>query len=67
MFGRPRFILGGKHVHPGLIHLPGGEKVADCPEFSVGYKCETTVPDECLVVRHLIHKYRFCACKVNVC
>ena len=65
--GRPRLILGGKHAHPGLVQLPGGGLIQDCPEFTLDYKCETNVPKECLVVRHLLTKRQLCKCKVNVC
>ena len=65
--GRPRLILGGKHAHPGLVQLPGGGLIQDCPEFTLDYKCETSVPKECLVVRHLLTKRQLCKCKVNVC
>ena len=67
VIGRPRLILGGRHVNPGPLQLPGGEKLEYCPEFMFRYKCETSVPDECLVLRHLINKHRLCVCKVNVC
>ena len=65
--GRPRLILGGKHAHPGLLQLPGGGLIQDCQEFTLDYKCETSVPKECLVVRHLLTKRQLCKCKVNVC
>ena len=65
--GRPRLILGGTHVHPGLVQLPGGGPIESCPEFTHIFKCEMNVPAECLVVRHLLRKHQLCRCKVNVC
>lgn len=67
VFGRPRKILGGRSVHPGLDYLNFGLRVEKCPRFTFGYECMDWVPQECEVTRHLLVQDRLCTCKVNVC
>ncbi|KAH3892013.1 hypothetical protein DPMN_016124 [Dreissena polymorpha] len=67
VFGRSRMILGGNPVHPGLEHTTFGFKIDRCPDTTFGYTCESWVPQECEVNRHLFQGDKLCICKVNVC
>lgn len=65
--GRPRRILGGKTVHPGISYLNLTFEVEQCPPVTFGYNCSDYVSPECEVVRHLLFEMKLCTCKVDVC
>lgn len=65
--GRPRKILGGRDVHPGLEYLNFGMRVEKCPTPTFGYECLEGVKPECEVTRHLLVDSSVCTCKVDVC
>lgn len=65
--GRPRRILGGKTVHPGVSYLNLPYEVDTCPPVTFGYHCLDWVSKECDVTRHLLHDMKLCTCKTDVC
>lgn len=67
VYGRPRRILGGRTVHPGLRYVNYGFKIDECPQFTFGYHCKSIVSPECEVTRHLMYRMNLCTCKVDVC
>jgi hypothetical protein len=67
VFGRPRRILGGQSVHPGLKLLDFAFKIVKCPTFTFGYHCKNWVSPECAVTRHMMFRMKLCTCVVDVC